>query len=82
LEWLSLPHRRSLTAKLRRYVLRQGFHDVIWAETICRTDKTEIINYIHVIYPDPNEGILISDIPDVEKGLVLTDSRGRGVFQK
>jgi hypothetical protein len=79
--------RRSKGSKLRRrakqYVLRHGFHDVIWAETICRTDRVEVHNYVHVTYPDLSEGMLLSDIPDyAEKGLVLVDSRGRGALQQ
>jgi len=29
-----------------------------------------------------NKAIQISDVPDVEKGEVLVDSRGRGSFQR
>ena len=82
-----IPHRRSKGAVLRRktkqFVLKLGFHDIIWAETICRTDRAEVHNYVHVTYPDLAEGMLLSDIPDfAEKGLVLIDARGRGALQR
>ena len=86
---VSMSHRgkRSQEARLRRearrYVFRNGFHDVIWAETVCRTDHVEVLNYLHVVYPELSEGMLISDVPDfAEKGLVLVDSRGRGALQR
>ena len=94
----SLTHRgeRSEEAKKRRlwrqlrrealkYVVKHAFHDVIWAETICRTDKAEVVNYLSIHYPDTVEHLKFtgSHIPDfVECGLVFADSRGRGALQK
>jgi len=78
--------KRSQEAKIRRYakryVLNHSFHDVIWAETICIFDRVAVHNYIHVTYPELLDGVLLSDIPDIERGEVLVDSRGRGSFQR
>jgi len=81
-----MPHQRSKQSKIRRYarrwILNHSYHDIIWAETICIFNNVEVVNYIHVHYPELSEGMLMSDLPDAEKGLVLVDSRGRGAYQQ
>ena len=81
-----MPHQRSRDAKIRRYakkhIINHSYHDVIWAETICTFDRVQVHNYIHVTYPELVDGVLLGDIPDIERGEVLVDSRGRGTFQR
>lgn len=43
-------------------------------------DKPQILVWV-VSNVEFSQGVTISDIPPIEKGLVLTDSRGRGAFQ-
>lgn len=76
---------RQLRREALKYVVKHAFHDVIWAETICRVDKAEIVNYLSIHYPEEMEGLQFEDehIHELaEKGLVLADSRGRGAMQK
>ena len=83
-EWLSMPHRRSIASLARRFVLAMSFRDREKAESISRTSKHEIKEYLRKS-PDlweTEKGIQEHMIPDVEKGLVLSDSRGRGSFQR
>jgi hypothetical protein len=47
------------------------------AETIATVERTTVLGYLGKIYE-----MVFPDVVDVEKGLVLSDSRGRGVFQR
>jgi len=47
-------------------------------ETTCRCNREDIESVFHVEL----EGVLVGDLPDVERGEVMMDSRGRGSFQK
>lgn len=83
-----MPHprgKRSRKAQLRRksrqFILKHAYHDVIWAETVCRSNRLEVINFLTVEYSDRPEGLQVSQVPDIEKGEVLVDSRGRGSWQ-
>ena len=76
---------RQLRREALKYVVKHAFHDIIWAETVCRTDKAEVLNYLSIHYPEETEHLHFegSHIPNfVEQGLVFADSRGRGVLQK
>lgn len=102
-----MPHprgKRSVDAKIRRitrhYILENAYRCPIWAETICRTNQTQIEDHVivtltvqeglqirRILRLDENETLVNSHVQrfidtDMEKGLVLTDSRGRGAFQK
>uniref|UniRef100_A0A6M3Y4C2 Uncharacterized protein n=1 Tax=viral metagenome TaxID=1070528 RepID=A0A6M3Y4C2_9ZZZZ len=60
-----------------------SFRDREKAESISRTSRNEIKEYLKNS-PDlweTEKGIEEHMIPEVEKGLVLSDSRGRGAFQ-
>jgi hypothetical protein len=73
-------HRRSddkLRSRLiRRLIFANAFQDREIVETICRLSRLEVIALA------PGDELLISLVPDVEKGEVLVDSRGRGSFQR
>jgi len=77
-----MSHRRSPRAKLkqavRQYIFRTSFQDPILAESICRVNREELLGYASTLSLE----VTVSDVPDIEKGLVLSDSRGRGSFQK
>jgi len=73
-------HRRSDT-KLRKKLIRQliftnAFKDRQILETVCRLSRLEVIAVM------PGDELLVSLVPDVEKGEVLVDSRGQGSFQR
>ena len=72
-------HRRSET-KLRKKMIRHlvfsnAFHDREIVETICRMSRVDVLALM------PGDQLIISLVPDVEKGEVLVDSRGQGSFQ-
>jgi len=84
-----MTHRgtRSQTAKIRRiirtFVRHQEYRCSIWVETVCRTSRIDVLTHLEANFPEQYEGFDPSQIPDyVEKGIVLTDSRGRGALQK
>lgn len=60
-----------------RYIRETSFNDAILMETVCRVSPDQIAYRLAVVFGQPNPDA----IPAVEKGLVLTDSLGRGVFQ-
>jgi len=62
---------------VRQFIFRTSFQDKILDETVCRTDRGEILKSLPLTME-----VTISDIPDVEKGEVLLDNRARGTFQK
>ena len=77
-----MPNKRSprgqIRQLIRRYIFTTSYRDPRRAETVCRVSRRDLIEYAVSI----NSRIILSDIPDVEKGLILTDSRGNGYFQK
>jgi hypothetical protein len=87
-----MPHRRSNEAYERRtkrknirrvsytYILEQSWNCRIWAERVSRTSQEEL--YEHVVSAFPDEGVVLGYVPEVENGLILSDSRGRGALQR
>lgn len=79
---VSVTHQRSAQAQIRRlarrYVLNTAYRDFVQAESVCRCSRPDILNYVCSFSSD---GVQLSEIPNVQKGLVLVDSRGRGAFQ-
>ena len=70
--------RRTLRQAIRKFILGTSFQDKILAETVCTTNRKEILDKV---FPS-NVEVTIGDIPDVEKGEVLLDNRARGTFQR
>jgi len=64
-----------LERKIRGLIFRHSHHDYKRAESVCRITRVEIASLLH-------EPVMLHDIPDVEKGEVLIDSRGEGSFQR
>ena len=62
-------------AKIQKIILHDSFHDKKLAEVISRTTRLEVLGQLK----DPIEVHLV---PDVEKGEVLRDLRGRGSLQQ
>jgi hypothetical protein len=61
--------------RIRGLIFGSSFHDGQRCETVCRTTRTEVL----ALLSGPVE---VGDVPDVMKGEVLVDSRGRGSFQR
>ena len=69
---------RKIRYALKTYINQQAKRDPIWAETVCVTDRVTLRGVGYSMF---GENFSTSFIPDVEMGIVLTDSRGRGAFQ-
>jgi len=72
-------HRRS-DIKLRKKLIRQiiftnAFQDRQLLETVCRLSRLQVIAVM------PGDELVLSLVPNVEKGEILLDSRGQGSFQ-
>jgi hypothetical protein len=74
-------HRRSpealLRRKLRHYILSRSFRDREKSESVCLLTRDDLLAFAG----SAGSGS-ISDVPDVEKGEILLDSRGQGSFQR
>jgi hypothetical protein len=68
-------HRKLLLRKIRSMIYSLSYNDRILCETVSKVSRTDVLAFL-------NEAIQISDVPDVVKGEVLVDSRGRGSFQR
>lgn len=60
--------------KIRGIIFRNSFRDAAGGETISRITRLDVLSMVH-------EPVMICDVPDVEKGEVLVDLRGRGSMQ-
>lgn len=78
-----MPHKRSFEAQqrraARRFVLEMAYRDKLTAETINRLDRSDLINYISKAF---GGRVHLGSIPMIERGEVLSDSRGGGSFQR
>ena len=74
-----MPHKRSpekrQLRRIRRIIFTHAFRDRVSYETICTLSRSEVLGLL-------NEPVLVASVPDVERGEVLTDSRGTGTFQR
>ena len=61
--------------RIRGIILNGSFVDRKIGETVSRMTRLEVMEQLH-------EPIEVHLIPDVEKGEVLSDSRGQGSFQR
>jgi hypothetical protein len=67
--------KRSAKRILRSIVLARSFHDVERGETVCLLSRVELLGLAGPV-------VQVCDVPDVERGEVLVDSRGQGSFQR
>jgi hypothetical protein len=67
--------RKLLEKRARSIILRGSFNDRKSGEIVCRMTRVDVLGQL----TGPVE---VCNVPDVEKGEVLADSRGRGSFQK
>ena len=61
--------------KIRAIIYSLSYNDQIICETVSKASRVDVLAFL-------NQAIQISDVPDVEKGEVLVDSRGHGSFQR
>lgn len=74
-----MTHRRSKEKEqlrqVRRLIFSRGFHDRVKGETVCKLSRIDVLGLL-------NEPVQLSIVPDLERGEILIDSRGRGSFQR
>jgi hypothetical protein len=68
---------RSQWQVARRFIYSQAFFDRLKGELVCLTESNEVADYLALVFEHTN----LEDIPRVECGLILADSRGEGAFQ-
>ena len=77
---LSVPHKRSLLnlqkRVIRSEIFRHAYHDKFAGEIVSRLNRNDLLNMLNF------KCLNIWQIPDVEKGEVLIDSRGKGSLQQ
>jgi len=62
-----------------RFILNQSFQDPILCETVSRSCREDVLGFLKTQSADG--AVEVGAVPDVEHGLVLSDTRGRGAFQ-
>ena len=67
--------RRNIKRRLRSLILASSFHDAWRCESVSLVSRIDMLS-------SAGTGVQVSDVPDVEKGEVLVDSRGQGSFQR
>jgi len=72
-------NRRTIVYSLKTKIIHESRRDPIWAETICQTSHVELRDFG---YEQFGEHFSTTFIPEVDNGYILSDSRGRGVFQR
>jgi len=76
---LIMPHKRSeeklRMRRIRQIIFSKSVYDKNRAETVSRVSRLDVLGLL-------KEPLEVSVVPDVEKGEVLIDSRGRGSFQR
>lgn len=74
-----MVHRRSKNSlqrhRIRTLIFASSYQDLNRCETICRVSRSEILASL-------TEPVDVCNVPDIEKGEVLADSRGQGSFQR
>jgi hypothetical protein len=73
-----MVHKRSKDALLRRQIrsliFESSYHDNLKCESVSRMSRADVLACLFM-------PIDVWNVPDVEKGEVLVDSRGQGSFQ-
>jgi hypothetical protein len=75
-----MPHKRSVIGFQKRLIRGEifchAFHDKLAGEVVSLLSRRDVLGLLNF------EGFSVSIVPEVERGEVLVDSRGRGSFQK
>ena len=76
--------KRSIRSMAKRFIHRFSYRDFTLAETVNTVSFEKVVDFtVRVVQPQNEREYeqLRKQVPVVEKGLVLSDSRGRGSFQ-
>ena len=74
-----MVHKRSehklLLRKIRAIIYSLSYNDRIVCETVSKVSRVDVLAFL-------NQVIQLSDVPNIDRGEVLVDSRGQGSFQR
>lgn len=72
-----MVHKRSkdklLQRQIRRIIYSQSYSDRLGSETVSQVSRIDVIALL-------DQHVCVSDVPDVENGEILVDSRWTGSF--
>ena len=75
-----MPHKRSFLGFQKRLIrgeiFRHAFYDKLAGEVVSLLSRRDLLSVLNF------EGFNVSLVPEIERGEVLIDGRGRGSFQK
>jgi len=71
--------RRQQRKAAKEYIWTHCFNDIIIGESVSRTDPEEVCDFLFYLY---GAGFDNTAVPCTFKGVVISDSYGRGAFQK
>ena len=75
-----MVHKRSQAALARAYIRESAFWDRQRSESVSQVSRDDVVEHLFVCFGD--EALQKGAVPEtLEKGLVLSDSRGEGAFQ-
>jgi len=75
-----MVHKRSQAALARAYIRESAFWDRQRSESVSQVSRDDVIEHLFVCFK--GEALQKGAVPEtLEKGLVLSDSRGEGAFQ-
>ena len=78
--------RRKINRELKFYILEHSFNDTKLGETICLETHESITDFGKLTFGEDfdrhEESMIYPFYCDCDDGTVLTDSYGRGVFQR
>jgi hypothetical protein len=69
--------RRNQKHDAKKYVWKYSFPDTIISETACRSSRDEVKDHLLKLYGNYDSAA----VPEVSKGVILKDSRGKGFYQ-
>lgn len=71
----------SLRYRAKRFIVDSAFYDRQQCELVNTVSTLQVLNALTLMLP-PDTPIVVGDVPTVECGEVLQDTRGNGSFQK
>jgi len=76
---VTVMHKRSgdkrQVRRISQIILVNSFRDRTQCEMVCRLSRADVLGLL-------KEDVQVGLVPDVERGEILTDTRGRGTFQR
>lgn len=61
-----------------QFIMGKAFFDRENGEVVCLTTLNDVIDYLTQVFG----GVILAAIPSIEPGVILVDTKGKGVFPK